>query len=323
MALQIDRSLRLPKHEYFPAVQRKSGIAIHHTAGGSARSTIEWWMQNGAHTGRPRMVGTAYVIDHDGTIFEVFEPGCWAYQFGLDWTPAGRIAFEQRFIGIEIASEGGLVESNGKLYAFDRVSPRTEKLKQQAFDFGRPYRGYRFFDRYQDAQLDALVALIDFLCHRYDIPRTIPDRFLDYYGDHLEDFQGIIGHAMVRRDKSDPAPFESMWQRIIRDCGAEWRHVSPMPRAGNPVLRSPELEQLFQHNIRQIHSMDVSAGSLVKGLLMELERRDTYIRLHHAWAGGHRVSYDFVQGVKRDVARVARALGFQTVTDSVLEVRRG
>jgi hypothetical protein len=44
MPPRIERSLRLPKYEYFPAVERKSGIAIHHTVGGSARSTIEWWM---------------------------------------------------------------------------------------------------------------------------------------------------------------------------------------------------------------------------------------------------------------------------------------
>ena len=36
MAVLIDRSVRLPKSEYFPQVQRKSGIAIHHTVGGSA-----------------------------------------------------------------------------------------------------------------------------------------------------------------------------------------------------------------------------------------------------------------------------------------------
>jgi hypothetical protein len=269
------------------------------------------------------MVGTAYVIDHDGTIFEVFEPGCWAYQFGLAWTPAGRIAFEQRFIGIEIASEGGLTEANGRLYAFDRISPKTEKPKHEAFDYGKPYRGYRYFDRYEDAQVDSLIQLIDFLCDRYDIPRLVPDRSFDYHSDHLEDFQGIIGHAMVRRDKSDPAPVESLWQRLVRDCGAKFWPVSPMPRAGNPVLRGPELEQLFEDNIRGIGRMDVAAGSLVKGLLMELERRDTYIRLHHAWQGGHRVSYDFVHGVKRYVGVLARALGFQTVTDSVLEVRRG
>ena len=56
---------------------------------------------------------------------------------------------------------------------------------------------------------------------------------------------------------------------------------------------------------------------------MELERRRTYIRLSDADPQGHAVRYEFVQGVRRDVARVARALGFQEVTDLELVVRRG
>ena len=36
MTVLIDRSLRLHASEYFPQVQRKSGIARHYTVGGSA-----------------------------------------------------------------------------------------------------------------------------------------------------------------------------------------------------------------------------------------------------------------------------------------------
>ncbi len=39
MTLHMDRSFRLPESEYFAQPQAKSGIAIHHTVGGSARST--------------------------------------------------------------------------------------------------------------------------------------------------------------------------------------------------------------------------------------------------------------------------------------------
>jgi hypothetical protein len=57
----------------------------------------------------------AYLIDRDGTIHEMFPPRAWAFQFGLTWPDAARIKFEKRFVGIEIASEGGLVEADGKL----------------------------------------------------------------------------------------------------------------------------------------------------------------------------------------------------------------
>jgi hypothetical protein len=40
MTVHIDRSLWLPETEYFPGAQKKTGIAIHHTVGGSACSTV-------------------------------------------------------------------------------------------------------------------------------------------------------------------------------------------------------------------------------------------------------------------------------------------
>ena len=78
MAPRIDRSLRMPKGEFFPAIPDKSGIALHQTVGGSAFSTFEWWMEDQAENGMRRMVGTAYIIDRDGTIHEVFDPAGWA-----------------------------------------------------------------------------------------------------------------------------------------------------------------------------------------------------------------------------------------------------
>ncbi len=82
---------------------------------------------------------------------------------------------------------------------------------------------------------------------------------------------------------------------------------------------------LFAHNIEQIRQMNIAAGSMVKGLIMELERgaRDTFIRLRDPDPGGHGVSYDFVRGDRSLVGKIARALGFALVTDDRLEVRRG
>ena len=104
MPLNINRDLRFPKKEYISSNEKKSGIAIHHTVGGTAASTFDWWMKD------KQIVGTAYIIDRDGTTFEVFEPEAWAYQFGLKWPPNQKMPFEKRFIGIEIASEGALID---------------------------------------------------------------------------------------------------------------------------------------------------------------------------------------------------------------------
>ena len=119
--------------------------------------------------------------------------------------------------GIELASERGLTEFNGKLYCFDLISPKTSKPRAEAFDYLDHYRGYRYFDKYEPVQIDRLVSLVDFLCDTYCIERRVPYPTIDYYGERLSDFRGIIGHAMVRRDKSDPAPFLPLWDRILTE----------------------------------------------------------------------------------------------------------
>jgi len=323
MALKIDYSLRLPDGEFFPAARKKSGIAIHHTVGGTAYSTFDYWLKDRTKAGNRRVVGTAYIIDRDGTVYQVFEPTAWAFQFGVKWPPAPQMKFEQRFIGIELASEGGLTEFNGKLYCYDRISPKTVKPRDDAFDHIELYRGYQYFDKYEPNQIDLLVQLVDYLCDTFSIERQVPYPPLDYYGERLADFKGIIGHAMVRRDKSDPAPMPSLWDRIITDC-----KLTPIsiPKAAPPELihfDERELDHLFAANIEQIRKMAVSAGSLVKGLIMELERRDIYIRLYGAAVGGHKVEYKMVIGKPGLVKRLATALGMEHVSPSVLQVSHG
>ena len=88
-------------------------------------------------------------------------------------------------------------------------------------------------------------------------------------------------------------------------------------------LTQQERDDLFDHNVDEINKMAVAAGSMVKGLIQELDRksRDTFIKLRDAEQNGHVVYYDFVAGDKDLVQRVATALGFKTHTASKLEVR--
>ena len=63
-------------------------------------------------------------------------------------------------------------------------------------------------------------------------------------------------------------------------------------------MTKQEVEQLFEDNVREIQKMNIAAGSMVRGLIYELERsdRNTYIRLRDAEKEGHVVYYDFVEG---------------------------
>ena len=136
MSVNVDRSLRLPESEYFAEPQAKSGIALHHTVCDDAHTTVRLWRADRTAGGTLRRVATAYAIDRDGTVFELFDPAGWAFHSGLPWPYRPRVAFEQRFIGIEITSQGGLTEHDGRLYACDQVAPVFETPAAEGYRAG-------------------------------------------------------------------------------------------------------------------------------------------------------------------------------------------
>lgn len=200
--LRIDTTLRLAETEYFADPQPKDLIVLHHTAGASARSTFNWWKE------APGRIATAYIVERDGTIYELFDPRHWAWHLGLSGTN-GRV--DRRSIGIEMASEGVLTRSNGRLTAFGRP------FEGEAYDHGADWRGHRFFAAYTEAQTAAAAALTDHLLNVFAIPRQTPTARHDHHNAH-RDFRGVIGHHHVRPDKTDLHPgFD--WDRLCDTCG--------------------------------------------------------------------------------------------------------
>jgi len=89
----------------------------------------------------------------------------------------------------------------------------------------------------------------------------------------------------------------------------------------NNPMTEEEKDDLFESNVLEINNLKIAAGGMVKSLIMELKRRDTYIKLHSAVNNGHKVNYIFKEGEQDLVFRLARALGFKEVTNDTLEVR--
>lgn len=205
----IDRgTLRMPKTEYVPEAVEKTGIVLHHTVGGSARGSFEWWLQQRNAKGQRERVGTAYIIERDGVIYEVFPPECWAHHLGI-----GDASFDARTIGIELASEGALVPADDQLLAF--YNPKTKRGRTHedpVVDLGRTWRGYRYFDAYDPAQIISLLALVDWLCDQHRIPRRCPGDAWEFRNEWRR-FEGVFSHSHVRPDKSDIHPL-GPWREL-------------------------------------------------------------------------------------------------------------
>lgn len=217
----IDRtSLRLPTSQYIPQNVDKKTIVLHHTVGGSARSTYRWWtMDRKAATGQELRVGTAYLVERDGTIYETFPPECWAYHIGIGDGP-----LERRTIGIELCSEGALQVRGPDLYGIGaRLGDMQEMLTSgRVVHVPQGWRGFDWFDAYDEPQVEATCRLVRWLCERFNIPGAMP-RPTEWLGSadrtHWGAFAGVIHHALLRSDKSDLHPGFPEW-RLARLLGA-------------------------------------------------------------------------------------------------------
>lgn len=212
--MKIDPSLRLAQGEYFPEPQKKDLVVLHFTAGGSARSAFNSWKDGGASK-----VATAYLVDLDGTIYDVFPENRWAYHLGVSIGNAGHIQ-DKRSIGIEIANFGPLRPS--------KTDP--DQLCSWPKDFSNPfcrlseteryvkadYRGEHYFAAFPDAQVVAVGQLVADICKRNGIPVSLPspDRLTVADPAGFASFVGICSHQNFRSDKTDIGPAWP-WERFV------------------------------------------------------------------------------------------------------------
>lgn len=217
-AIVMNRRLRLQVDQFYPEAFPKKNIFIHHTVGGSAGSSFRYWQQ------QPEKVGTAFLIDRDGTIFEVFDPRYWCHHLGLHHRRNTEL--NQQLIGIEIASEGALTMKEGKLFAFDGM----QVFRVGYIDNETEWRGYRYFDSYEPSQIKSLYNLVAYLCEQHSVPKKcVEQKESHFFDEKFFDFSGILGHCNVRADKTDPHPhFRFDHLQAFLD-GAELGQVVPIP----------------------------------------------------------------------------------------------
>lgn len=209
--LRVNRTrFRLPAKEYYPEVQPKDLIVLHFTAGRTAKSAYQTWLDQPAH------VATAYIVDPDGRVYETFDPAHWAFHLGVKGTHGKH---DKRSIAIEIANPGPL-----------RPHPTDpSRLNWWPRDFGAkwchrdeidryveaPYRGMHFFAAMPDPQQDAVARLVGQLCDTFGIERRIPGRRRRTECDltTFAGYRGIAAHQNFRTDKWDVGPAFD-WERL-------------------------------------------------------------------------------------------------------------
>lgn len=209
MALSINSTaFRLPDNQYIKEVTQKDLLVLHFTAGSTAKSAIDFWKSTADR------VATAYVLDTDGTVYQVFDPRCYAFHLGLK----GTRAHDKRSVGIEIANVGPLKKVGDTLMWWPgNFKQRYCRLDETEKFVKSKFRGYEYWATYTPAQAEAIGPLVNHICSELGIPRELPplDKREIFDTSFFGNWKGIASHQNFRSDKTDVGPAFN-WNEWIR-----------------------------------------------------------------------------------------------------------
>ena len=210
--LSINRDrFRLPPSQFVQEETQKDMVMLHFTAGSSAQGAFSSWI------GTEARVATAYILDRDGTVYELFDPRFWAFHLGIRGAAGAGFKHDRRSVGIEIVNVGPLREREGNLCWWPNDFNTTWcKLADQDLYKRASYRGFSHYATFTGSQYDSLAALVRLLCARFAIPAKLPPATRRGVADpagFFKDWSGIASHQNFREDKFDVGPAFD-WQRL-------------------------------------------------------------------------------------------------------------
>ena len=203
-----------PDDQYIRETTDKKQLVLHHTVSGQGvNGDIAWWRSTADR------VGTAIIIGHDGKIYQCFSSKYWAHHLGLKKT--NNKALNMASIGIEIDAWGGLVRTN-RLWYPAKWNATLKKFVGNTFVnpitnvqvYEQGFRGFYGFEKYTDAQIEAVRELLVFWNERYKIPLDYKVDMWDISNKALAGESGVWTHVSFRPDKSDCHPQPELIQML-------------------------------------------------------------------------------------------------------------
>ena len=204
-----------PEEQYIRNSIQKNQIVLHHTvSGGDGTGDINWWKSRGER------VATAFIINRDGLILQLFSTDYWAGHIGKF------SQLNQRSIGIELVSWGGLTQRDGQWVASNN---RNVIPQENVLEYPEGFRDFKGFENYTQPQLKSLEeVLIAIKAGHPEIDFTYKENAFGVYNpstkqyaitqDALDGVSGIWSHTAYRIDKSDVHPqqeLKTLLQQII------------------------------------------------------------------------------------------------------------
>lgn len=198
---------------------KKSQIYLHHTAGSyNADNVFAGWDRTNKKIGTCVAISGPSKNSTDGEIVQGFHSKFWAHHLGIPSSVFKQYGvnysnLERTSIGIEICSFGQLFYKEGKYLNYlgqEIPEDQVEKLP-------KPYKGFNFFHRYTDAQIESVIYLLKLWRDRYGIPLEYREKdMFEVSVNALKNVPGLYTHNSVRRDKIDIYPCPRLIEALIK-----------------------------------------------------------------------------------------------------------
>lgn len=220
---EVAKALEIKKHympvgTYFPGPVKKQWIFLHHTAGWENPYQVAdmWARDNRGNVATEFILGGQSVRDgntkYDGELIQCFPEG------GYGWhTGTGNSVMHRNSVAIEVCNMGQIV--NGKTYVNTPANPA------QIVKLAKPFRGFQFWHKYSDAQIETLKQWILFVAEKYSIdPRVGLVEYVRAKGadgfdvldlDRANKTPGMYSHTNVLRGKVDMFPQQELIDMLL------------------------------------------------------------------------------------------------------------
>lgn len=167
---------RLDEDSYYKEPHPKDAIFLHHS-GGFFRPDwlIQSWNRDKKDSTNKIRYGTAFVIggpsplnlnsrEWDGKLVQAFEPSCWSHALSIK--AKNNTFLNQKSISIELCNFGPLdLNLEGKFFSLDKILIPEEQVVELAV----PFRGYKYFQKYSEKQIESLANLLIELSDKFEI----------------------------------------------------------------------------------------------------------------------------------------------------------
>jgi len=194
------------KSFYYEEEVPKERIAVHFTQG-YLKGDIDTLTKPNNH------VSVAFVVARSGAIVNLWPSNLWSYHLGKG-AAGGNKEMSSRSVAIEISNIGCLTKTNAGM-ATEYGDVYCDVAEQEYYTEVAPFRERTHYATFTDAQIDATIKLLRYLCAKFDIPPAFlpPDKRYGIVND-VANFRGITTHVNYRKDKWDIGPAFD-WDRLI------------------------------------------------------------------------------------------------------------